>query len=173
MRLLFFASVVSCVLVGDLSAAQGVKQDEDDDKALIAKACGSVEVNYNHNTNKKEHPAPEPTPGQALVYIVRPTTYGAGIQTKVAVDGVWKGVNRGKNYFFFTLEPGEHYFCSKSENRSVTALKLEAGKTYYIQQKIRMGFNKARNRLEVIDEREGRKALQDSRLSTWTEKPKG
>ena len=106
------------------------------------------------------------------MYIVRPTGYGGGIQSKVAVDGVWRGVNKGKNYFFFTLEPGEHFFCSKSENRSVMALTVEGGKTYYLQQKIRMGFNKARNRLEVIDEVEGKKALRDARLSAWKEKTK-
>ncbi|MBZ5684784.1 MAG: hypothetical protein LAP86_07095 [Acidobacteriia bacterium] len=49
--------------------------------------------------------------------------------TKLAVDGDWKGVNRGNNYFYFTLEPGEHYFCSAAENHSVLTLKVEAGKT--------------------------------------------
>lgn len=175
MRLLFLASVLSCLVVGtNLQAESGgvSRQEEDENKALTAKACGTVEVNYDHDTDKDQHPTPEPTADQALVYIVRPTGYGGGIQSKVAVDGVWRGVNKGKNYFFFTLEPGEHFFCSKSENRSVMALTVEAGKTYYIQQKIRMGFNKARNRLEVIDEAEGKKALREARLSTWKEKPK-
>ena len=177
MRVLVVASVIVWSLFGVAPPARSEGagpslQNEEDDKALTAKACGAAEVNYDHDTDKKQHPTPETTPGQALVYVVRPTNYGGAIQSKVAVDGAWKGVNKGKNYFFFTLEPGEHFFCSKAENRSVMALTVEGGKTYYLQQKIRMGFNKARNKLEVIDERDGKKALEDSRLSTWKEKPK-
>jgi hypothetical protein len=89
-------------------------------------------------TDKTQHPTPEPPPDKALIYVLRPTMMGNKLQTKLSVDQRWVGVNRGNNYFFFTFDPGEHYFCSTAENRSVLALKVEAGKTYYLQQHVRI-----------------------------------
>lgn len=152
------------------------KEDDDEPKTeseklkqkdLEKKACGVGEIKYKADTDKKQHPVPEAPPDKALVFVIRPTLWGNKIQTKLAVDGEWKGVNRGNNYFFFTLDPGEHYFCSDSENRSVVALNVEAGKTYYLQQKIRVGFWKARNKLVVLDEAEGKKGLAECHLSVF------
>lgn len=76
-------------------------------KELEQKACGP-DVNHKTETDKKQHPIPEPPADKALVYVVRPTMMGNKVQTKLAVDGKWVGINRGNNYFFFTLNPGEH-----------------------------------------------------------------
>ena len=46
-------------------------------------------------------------------------------------------------------------------------LTVEAGKTYYLQQGIRMGVMKARNELSVMDDAEGQKKLVSSHPSTW------
>ncbi len=97
-------------------------------------------------TDKKQHPLGEPAPGKALVYVVRPTMMGNKIQTKLAVDAQWAGVNRGHNYFFLQLDPGQHYFCSKAENKSVLAVRVEAGKTYYVEQMIKTGRRAAADR---------------------------
>jgi hypothetical protein len=105
---------------------------------------------------------------KAIIYVIRPSLMGNKIQTKLAVDGEWKGVNRGNNYFFFTLDPGEHYFCSQAENRSLLTLKVEAGKTYYLQQHVRMGVMKARNKLDTMTDEEGQKKLASAHPSTWT-----
>jgi hypothetical protein len=139
-------------------------------KELELKACGSKEIKYSTKTDKKQHPVPEPPADKALIFVIRPTMWGNKVQTKLAVDGEWMGVNRGDNYFFFTLDPGEHYFCSDSENRSLVTLKVEAGKTYYLQQKIKMGMWKARNKLVVLDEAEGKKGLAECHLSVFEEK---
>lgn len=153
------------------------EKDEDDEpktesekagrKELELKACGTTEVKYSAKTDKKQHPVPEPPADKALVFVIRPTMWGNKIQTKLAVDGQWVGTNRGDNYFFFTLEPGEHHFCSDSENRSLLSLKVEAGKTYYLQQKIKVGLWKARNKLVVLDEAEGKKGLAECHLSVF------
>ena len=159
---------------------QGVEKTEEDEpktesekakrKELELKACGSKEVKYSARTDKKQHPVPEASADRALVFVIRPTMWGNKVQTKLAVDGQWVGVNRGDNYFFFTLDPGEHYFCSDSENRSVLTLNVEAGKTYYLQQKIKVGMWKARNKLVVLDETEGKKGLSECHLSIFEEK---
>jgi Protein of unknown function (DUF2846) len=151
--------------------------DPDDDKLTAeerkeyeAKGCGPKDDKHSASTDKKSRPLPTPPADKALVYVVRPTMMGNKIQTKLAVDGKWVGVNRGNNYFFVTLDPGEHYLCSTAENRSVLKVTVEPGKTYFLQQKVRMGFMKATNRLELIDDSEGKIALGKTHLSSFTQK---
>jgi hypothetical protein len=139
------------------------------DKDLELKACGpkEKEVKYSVDTDKSTHPTPEPPAGKAMVYVLRPSLMGQKIQTKLAVDGEWKGVNRGNNYFFFALDPGEHYFCSEAENHSFLTLQVAAGETYFVQQHIEMGIMKARNSLGSMTAEEGKKKLASAHLSTW------
>jgi len=139
-------------------------------EAMEKKACESLDTHYKTDTDKTQHPTPDAPADKALIYVVRPTMGGNKVQTKLAADGQFKGINRGNNYFFFTLDPGQHYFCSQAENKSTLSLKVEAGKTYYLQQKIKMGFMKARNKLVVISEAEGKEALGKCHPSTWEEK---
>jgi hypothetical protein len=141
-------------------------------KELRLKACGTTEVNYKADTDKKNHPTPEAPTDKALIYVMRTTMFGYKINSKLAVDGEWKGVNRGKTYFFFTLEPGEHYFCSESENQDYLKLFVEAGKTYYLQQQVEFGAWKARTDLVVMTEEQGKKKLADVNLSVFELKKK-
>ncbi|MHB8526333.1 MAG: DUF2846 domain-containing protein [Candidatus Acidiferrales bacterium] len=115
--------------------------------------------------------APLPA-GEAIVYVVRPTHYGALIQTKLAMDGQWMGINKANSYFVFLADPGPHNFCSESENASRLSLDLEAGKTYYLQQHIRLGINKARNKLSELDDTKGKMALARCRRMIFWEKGK-
>ena len=182
MMLLMSYSIVASPLSVSQEAEQKrkvVKPEEDEPKTesekarrreLELKACGAKEVKYSARTDKKQHPTPEPPNDKALIYVIRPTMWGNKIQTKLAADGQWMGVNRGDNYFFFMLEPGEHCFCSESENRSLLTVRVEAGKTYYLQQKVRLGMWKARNRVAILDENEGRKGLAECHLSLFEEK---
>jgi Protein of unknown function (DUF2846) len=169
---LFKKSLLAAVALGTVlgvSAAAG-EQDKEESKGSALKACGpsEKEVYYVADTDKKNHPSAEPAADKAIIYVLRPSLMGNKVQTKLAVDGQWKGVTRGNNYFFFTLDPGEHYFCSQAENHSLLTLKVEAGKTYYLQQHIRMGMMKARNELNTMTEEEGIKKLADAHPSTWT-----
>lgn len=167
-------AVFSLALGVSVASGQSQKEkekekDESADAQLTLKACGpkEKEVNYVADTDKSKHPTPEPPAGKAMIYVIRPTMMGNKIQTKLAVDGEWKGVNRGNNYFSFPLDPGEHYVCSKAENRSVVTIKVEAGKTYFLQQHIRMGMMKARNSVDLIKEEEGKSKLEKLHPSTW------
>ncbi len=143
-----------------------------DKNDLRLKACGTEKVNYSAKTDKKNHPTPDAPADKAMIYVLRPTIIGLKINSKLAVDGNWMGVNRGKTYFFFPLEPGEHYFCSESENQDYLALTVEAGKTYFLQQKVEAGFWKARTNLVLMSETEGRKKLGDVNLSVFEKKAK-
>ncbi len=137
---------------------------------LEKKACPAVDVKFTADTDKTQHPLAEPAPGKGLVYVVRPTMMGNKIQTKLAVDAQWVGVNRGHNYFSLQLDPGDHYLCSKAENTNVMALRVEAGKTYFVEQKIKTGWAKARNKLALLSDEEGKKKLASCHPSSWQEK---
>jgi hypothetical protein len=144
--------------------------DKAKEEEMEKKACESLDTHYKTDTDKTTHPTPDAPADKALIYVVRPTMFGNKVQTKLAADGKFKGVNRGNNYFFFTIEPGTHYFCSQAENKSTLSLKVEAGKTYYLQQQIKMGFMKARTKLVAISEAEGKEGLAKCHPSTWEEK---
>jgi hypothetical protein len=168
-RRFLVAAFIFLFVLPVIAAAQKDESQKSSSKDLELKACGpkEKEVKYSADTDKSQHPTGTPTADAALIYVVRTTRFGGKIQTKLAVDGEWKGVNRGNNYFFFTLTPGEHYFCSKAENSSVLVLTVEAGKTYYLAQTIHTGMWKARNDLVVIDDEEGKKELEKAHPSTW------
>ena len=134
-------------------------------------ACGPKGTKFHQITDKDQHPTPDAPEGKAMVYVLRPTRIGFAIQTKLAVDGEWVGVNKGKTYFYFPLDPGKHQLCSKSENRSLLEITVEAGKTYYLQQKIKAGWLKARNKLIMLDPEKGSKKLGQCHLSLFTLKP--
>lgn len=161
--------IISILMIFAFSLVQVFGQDTKEEKL---KACGTKDVNYKATTDKKQHPTPDAPEDKALIYVLRPTIIGYKINSKLAVDGEWKGVNRGKTYFFFTVEPGERYFCSESENQDYLKLNVEAGKTYYLQQKVEMGLWKARTNLVVMTEEEGKKKLADVHLSVFEEKQK-
>jgi hypothetical protein len=171
MRKLFALCIVLLVFLG-VAVAQDdndKKNNKSDSKDLVLKACGPKdhEVNYSAGTDKGEHPTPAPSVGKAMIYVLRATMMGNKVQTKLAVDGEWKGVNRGNNYFFFELAPGEHYVCSQAENRATLTIQVEAGKTYYLQQHIEMGIMKARNSVDIMPEDKAKEKLAKMHLATW------
>jgi len=149
------------------------KYTSEQQKEIEAKACGPKGVDHWTKTDKDQHPVPAAPADQALIFVVRPTMMGNKVQSKLGVDGRWVGINRGDNYFFFTLAAGEHFLCSQSENHSVLVLKVEPGKTYYLQQKVKMGFAKARTKLVQLKKDEGEKALAKCHPSSFGEKGKG
>lgn len=73
----------------------------------------------------------------------------------MAIDQKWVGANRANNFFFVMLDPGPHYLHSVLDGTSLLSFAAEAGKTYYLQQKISMGGIDR----ELLDKDEGKKDL--------------
>lgn len=141
------ALAVGLLAAGIAAAAEGEpKGDDAEDGAYVQFS--------------KEHPLGEARSDGALVYVLRPTSIGFAIKSFFLCDDEILGINKGSSYFFAHVAPGKHVFWSKSENVDALELEVEAGKTYYIQQHVRMGGFRARTKLEVLDETEGRKALE-------------
>lgn len=106
-----------------------------------------------------------PQPDMALVYVVRPAGVGGAIRMPVTCDGTPIGSTNGKRYIYAFVKPGKREFISKAENKDELVLVIEAGKTYFFEQKVQMGFIMARNQLERLDETQGRKKLAKCKLA--------
>jgi hypothetical protein len=90
----------------------------------------------------------QPEAGKALVYVIG-DTWGDHVAihigtppTRFGIDGTWVGANGYRSYFFFSVEPGDHYLCTNVEAKTERAVQsstaarsftAEAGKSYYFR----------------------------------------
>jgi hypothetical protein len=112
----------------------------------------------------------QPAAAKALVYIVRSAKMGFAIKMWAFADQMFLGVTKGSNYTYALVSPGEHVLWSRAENVNAIRIKLEAGKTYYLQQHVRPGAWKAHVELEVLDEAEAKELLSKCKYVTFTER---
>lgn len=106
-----------------------------------------------------------PIEGKAIVYVIRSSLLGALVKIGVECDDQNIGATKAKQYVYVILDPGEHTFSSRMENKALLDLTLEAGKIYYIKQKVKMGLVMARVGFELMNDSEGRKTLDNCSLS--------
>ena len=106
-----------------------------------------------------------PPNGKGVIYVVRPAVMGFAIGIPVSCDGNWVGTTRGKNFIYTVVDPGKHIISGKAENLSEVEVNVEAGKTYYVLQNIKMGMVMARNKLELTDEQTGKTKLEKCKLA--------
>lgn len=92
---------------------------------------------------------------KARIYVVRPTSMGCGVSMKVSDNGQLIGETGPKSYLCWDRTSGPVSITSKAENKAELPLNAEAGKTYYIQQHVRMGFLFARTKLSLLSEAKG------------------
>jgi hypothetical protein len=113
---------------------------------------------------------PEVLPDKASVYIVRPAKLGMAIRMWAFADDRVLGLTKGDTYAHAYLEPGEYTFWSRAENVSAVKYTVEAGKTYYFKQKVKMGGFKARVSVEFLSDAEGQAVLDKcAKFSTLTD----
>jgi len=136
-------------------------------KKLEQLACGPTGVHLTHHTEKNLEPLPEPQADKGLIFVIRTANMvGAALSAKLAMDRNWVGVNRRSNYFYLAVEPGPHYFCVDANGRGLLSLVIEAGKTYYIEEKITMGGTD----LDLLDVEKGRQYVAKYHRSTFEQK---
>jgi hypothetical protein len=109
-----------------------------------------------------------PTEGKALVYVVRPAMVGLAIGMPVTCDGKDLGKTGGGRFIYAMIDSGSHAFVSRAENTSELTLVTEAGKTYYLEQQVKMGLLKARNKLVQLNDADGKAKLLKCSLSSET-----
>src|SRR5262245_51509116 len=141
--------------------------------------CGPSEGQFDV-TSGKSHPAAKPESGKALVYVIEDIERGPTM--RLGLDGAWIGANKGKSYFFFSLDPGDHQVCTKWQSGvfkktaermgSAITLTAEAGKTYYLRiQAFERNHRKGINgdwtvKLEPVETAEGQFLVSSSWFST-------
>lgn len=108
----------------------------------------------------------KPPEGKALIYFVRrPAVYAAAFRFSVHMDRLLIGHTQARRFLYTFADPGVRKFVGRGANNSTLELELEAGKTYYIEQETRIGFEIPRNKLVLLDEKEGRRKLNYYKLS--------
>ncbi len=151
----------------DKKPARRVQLIQEKDDFVAVASAGLAKKEY-----FVEHPQKqwgEPKADKALVYILRPATTWP---TKMWAfsDETLLGVTKSDSYIYAYVSPGEHVFWSKAENINAIRMRVEAGKTYYIQQHVQPGAWKMAVELEVLDEPEAKELLKQCQYLTFTER---
>lgn len=96
---------------------------------------------------------------------------------RVGLDGVWVGANKGKSYFSFQVDPGDHQVCTKWQSSvfkktaerigSAAPLTAEAGKVYFFRIQV---FERSEQdhtvKIEPVEGAEGQFLVSSSWFST-------
>ena len=137
--------------------------------------CGPSEALFDVKTDSKQHPSAPPDAGKALVYVFEDMEHGPTM--RVGLDGAWVGANKGKSYFFFSVDAGEHQVCTNWQSGtfketakrigSAMTLKAEAGKIYYLRTQVYERSERDSNvKLEPVETAEGQFLISASAFST-------
>jgi hypothetical protein len=92
----------------------------------------------------------------AQIYVLRPSSFGSAITFKIYQGERFIGELGPKSYLSWQVDPanGAIDVISKAENYSVLSIAPKVGKTYYIKQKVKMGWIMARTDLELLTKEE-------------------
>ena len=97
----------------------------------------------------------------ARIFVLRPSAFGSAITFKIYQDETFIGELGPRSYLSWQVDPaeGEIGIISKAENYSRLSVTPQVGKTYYIKQKVKMGWIMARTDLELLSEKEALEIL--------------
>lgn len=132
--------------------------------SLVIIGCATVPKASPELTSKAKKIVPPE--GMALVYLIRPSNVGYAVRMNITCNNKIIGSTGGKQFIYIILEPGNYKFASNAENTHELPIVLEADKTYFIEQKVKMGWAQARTELNRVSEQIGRVKLKDCSLST-------
>lgn len=109
-----------------------------------------------------------PSNGNAALYIYRSGSFGGAIKKDVWVDGKCIGETAPNVFFYEEVEGGtQHKVSTESEfSPNDLLVNTESGKNYFVQQFMKMGVFVGGAGVELVDEEEGKKAVQDLKLAT-------
>jgi hypothetical protein len=148
--------------------------------------CGANEIQFTVKTDKNQHPTAQPAPDKALVYVIGAAwsdyvaIHVGTPPTRFGIDGTWMGANGYRSYFFFPVEPGDHYLCTSAQSKftsvtkasaAATSFTAEPGKTYYFRTKTPEGHNDRGNiKLIPVDPAEAQVLIASTAYSTSRQK---
>ena len=104
-------------------------------------------------------------PDKSGVYIYRNESMGAAIKMDVQIDGTPIGQTAANTYLYKELTPGKHVISSKAENTDTIEVQAKPGTLLYVWQEVKMGLLSARTKLNVVEEAQGKKGVQETKLA--------
>jgi hypothetical protein len=171
---------LSTILFLGLGAASASAQGNISSAAPDA-ACGPLAMQFEVKMDSGATRGVRAVDGKALVYVVEDQQFkfAKDVTTRVGLDGVWVGANRGDSYFAFLVDPGEHHLCAdwvpgigSGRLVSLAVLTAEAGKVYYFRARTTGArYEKAALDLQHVNDDEGR--LLASTVPLSISNPKG
>ncbi|MFM9052064.1 MAG: hypothetical protein ACKOKF_07080, partial [Bacteroidota bacterium] len=84
-----------------------------------------------------------PVPGKSVVYIVRPSIYGAAMNFTYLDSAILLGRCPGPSYIRYECDPGHHLIWARAENRDYVEAELAQDKVYFILAYVGTGMIKA------------------------------
>ncbi|PPA03627.1 hypothetical protein C4E44_13250 [Pseudomonas sp. MWU12-2312b] len=132
--------------------------------ALAALTAGCASVKMADDSQDAQAKTFQVTPGKANIYVYRNESMGAGVKMPVTLNGKPVGETVAKSYLMLAVPAGQQTLVSSAENDSELKLTAEPGKNYFVWQEVKMGFIKARNGLQVVDDKTGRAGVTESKL---------
>lgn len=131
--------------------------------ALSLVGCASVNMgDAKQDAALKTFAVPKDNAG---VYIYRNESMGAAIKMGVELDGKAIGQTAANTYLYKEVTPGRHTFTSKAENDSSIDVDAKPGTLLYIWQEVKMGLLGARSKLQLVDQVQGQKGVQETKLA--------
>jgi hypothetical protein len=135
--------------------------------SLLLVGCASVPMESADKTSAAKQ-FPTPSEGKAGLYLYRYGTFGAALKKDIWLDGKCVGETARNTFFYEEVEAGVEYKISTESEFSPNdlLLKPEAGKLYFIKQFIKFGVFVGGAGLNLVDESEGKKQIQELNLAT-------
>lgn len=100
---------------------------------------------------------------KASIYVYR-NGLNSDIRMPISLNGKLIAKTTSKTFLKLTVEPGFHEISSEEGNFSSIALKTQAGENYYVFQEIITDDDSIGANLQVVDEFEGQRGVQECRL---------
>lgn len=132
--------------------------------ALATLTAGCASVKMADDSQDAQAKTFQVTPDKANIYVYRNESMGAGVKMPVTLNGKPVGETVAKSYLMLAVPAGQQTLVSSAENDSELKLTAEPGKNYFVWQEVKMGFIKARNNLQVVDDKTGRAGVTESKL---------
>ncbi|MDX1351923.1 MAG: DUF2846 domain-containing protein [Thiomicrorhabdus sp.] len=129
---------------------------------IFLTACNTVPIASKEADSQAKNFKPVATKSKIYVYQTEPFSSVTGVP--IALDKKIAGDVTANSYYVWTVEPGRHVISSLTENKNDMWLDTEAGQNYYIKQTINISIWKPTSLLELANEKEAVKAINQSRL---------
>lgn len=134
---------------------------------LLLSGCASVPMADNEHDRHAKTFSPKANLSNIYVYS-ESGVIGSKLTWMLTIDGQAVGGITNGNFIQLEVQPGSHTVYSFADSapdvRAVSEVNMEAGKNYFFNQAIGMGFEKFKNNLHQVDEATGRKQVSKSKM---------